>query len=72
MIRSKDDEELDGATLMYQINRWVIKPVLNEVVCRCPDKKELNERVSRIMWDEALTKEEFGDLYQIVENNINR
>lgn len=72
MIRSKDDEELDGATLMYELKKWVIKPVLNEVVCRLPNKEELTEKVREIMYKEALTNYEFRDLYIISEYNVNQ
>ena len=68
MICSKDNEELNELTeIMYEIRKWIIKPVLKEVVHSNINFQALEEIIAEIIEDSGLNEEEFFDLYEVEE-----
>lgn len=68
MICSKDNEELNELTeIMYEIRKWIIKPVLKEVVHSNINFQALEEIIAEIIEDTGLNEEEFFDLYEVEE-----
>ena len=52
---------------MYEIRKWIIKPVLKEVVHSNINFQALEEIIMEIVEDNNLNEEEFFDLYEIEE-----
>ena len=68
MICSKDNEELNELTkIMYEIRKWIIKPVLKEVVHSNINFQALEEIIAEIIEDTGLNEKEFFDLYEVEE-----
>jgi len=63
MICSKNNEELNELTEMYEIRKWVNKPILKEVVCSNINFQALEEFLAEI----NMSEEEFFELYEIEE-----
>lgn len=68
MICSKDNEELNELTkIMYEIRKWIIKPVLKEVVHSNLNSQAVEEIIMEIVEDNGLNEKEFFDLYEVEE-----
>ena len=68
MICSKDNEELNELTkIMYEIRKWIIKPVLKEVVHSNLNFQAVEEIIAEIVEDNGLNEKEFFDLYEVEE-----
>lgn len=63
MICSKNNEELNELTEMYEIRKWINKPILKEVVCSNINFQALEEFLAEI----NMSEEEFFELYEIEE-----
>ena len=63
MICSKNNEELNELTEMYEIRKWVNKPILKEMVCSNINFQALEEFLAEI----NMSEEEFFELYEIEE-----
>jgi len=52
---------------MYEIRKWIIKPVLKEVVHSNINFQALEEIIAEIIEDTGLNEKEFFDLYEVEE-----
>ena len=52
---------------MYEIRKWVNKPILKEVVCTNINFQALEETLAEIVEKGNLSEEEFFELYEIEE-----
>ncbi len=52
---------------MYEIRKWVNKPILKEVICSNINFQALEETIAEIVEKGNLTEKEFFDLYEIEE-----
>ena len=52
---------------MYEIRKWVIKPILKEVVCSNINFQALEETLAEIVEKGNLSEKEFFELYEIEE-----
>ena len=52
---------------MYEIRKWIIKPVLKEVVHTNINFQALEEIISEIVEENNLNEKEFFDSYEIEE-----
>lgn len=52
---------------MYEIRKWVNKPILKEVICSNINFQALEETIAEIVEKGNLSEKEFFDLYEIEE-----
>ena len=52
---------------MYELRKWVNKPVLKEVVGSPMNFQALEEIIAEIIEDTGLNEKEFFDLYEVEE-----
>ena len=52
---------------MYEIRKWVNKPILKEVVCSNINFQALEETIAEIVEKSNLSEKEFFELYEIEE-----
>lgn len=52
---------------MYEIRKWINKPILKEVVCTNINFQALEETLAEIVEKGNLTEKEFFELYEIEE-----
>ena len=52
---------------MYEIRKWINKPILKEVVCTNINFQALEETLAEIVEKGNLSEEEFFELYEIEE-----
>ena len=52
---------------MYEIRKWVNKPILKEVVCTNINFQALEETLAELLEKDNLSEKEFFELYEIEE-----
>ena len=52
---------------MYEIRKWVNKPILKEVVCTNINFQALEETLAELLEKDNLNEKEFFELYEIEE-----
>ena len=52
---------------MYEIRKWVNKPILKEVICSNINFQALEETLAEIVEEQNLSEKEFFELYEIEE-----
>lgn len=52
---------------MYEIRKWVNKPILKEVVCTNMNHQALEETLAEIIEKDNLNEKEFFESYEIEE-----
>lgn len=56
-----------GLPTMYEIRKWVNKPILKEVVCTNINFQALEETLAEIVEEQNLSEKEFFELYEVEE-----
>ena len=52
---------------MYEIRKWINKPILKEVMCTNINFQALEETLAEIVEEQQLSEKEFFELYEIEE-----
>ena len=52
---------------MYEIRKWVHKPILKEVICTNINFQALEETLAELVEKDNLSEKEFFELYEVEE-----